>query len=135
MDSWTTWTGYKAVLKNTYFLKMGNKEGKYKKVFEEIDYFRAVWGNDISPCLLRDGRVSLEKLENFLDIDQNPGLMEGFLLSYNLDNAEIKVIAEGVAKIRENDKDGDGKLTLDEFVQAMKANEKMNKLFLKIVED
>ena len=61
--------------------------------------------------------------------------MEVFLADGKLDNAEIKVIAEGVEKIRENDKDGDGKLTFDEFVQAMNANEKMNKLFLKIVED
>merc|ERR1711935_469057 len=104
------------------FLTMGNKEGKFKKVFEEID-------------ASGDGRVSLDELENFLDIDQNPRIMEVFLADGKLDNAEIKVIAEGVAKIRENDKDGDGKLTFDEFVRAMKANEKMNKLFLKIVED
>merc|ERR1712008_521589 len=105
-----------------FLLNMGNKEGKFKKVFEEID-------------ASGDGRVSLDELENFLDIDQNPRIMEVFLADGKLDYAEIKVIAEGVAKIRENDKDGDGKLTFDEFVRAMKANEKMNKLFLKIVED
>merc|ERR1712086_1115090 len=103
-------------------LKMGNKEGKFKQVFEEID-------------ASGDGRVSLDELENFLDIDQNPRIMEVFLADGKLDDAKIKVIAEGVAKIRENDKDGDGKLTFDEFLRAMKANEKMNKLFLKIVED
>ena len=101
---------------------MGNKEGKFKKVFEEID-------------ASGDGRVSRHELAKFLDIDQNPRIMEVFFADGKLDNAEIKVIAEGVAKIRENDKDGDGKLTFDEFVLAMKANEKMNKLFLKIVED
>merc|ERR1712129_644006 len=109
-------------LKIFVLLNMGNKEGKFKNVFEEID-------------ASGDGRVSLDELENFLDIDQNPRIMEVFLADGKLDNAEIKVIAEGVSKIRENDTDGDGKLTFDEFVRAMKANEKMNKLFLKIVED
>ena len=46
--------------------KMGNKEAKFKKVFEEID-------------ASGDGRVSLDELENFLDIDQNPKIMEVFL--------------------------------------------------------
>ena len=45
---------------------MGNKEGKFKKVFEEID-------------ASGDGRASLDELENFLDIDQNPKIMEVFL--------------------------------------------------------
>ena len=40
-------------LEKYHFLKMGNKEGKFKKVFEEID-------------ASGDGSVSLDELEKFL---------------------------------------------------------------------
>ena len=78
----------------------------------------------------------MKKKHNFFtpDPNQNEKLADLFM---ELDATEINALAETVgrgllAMAILNDVDHDGKLTFEEFFKAMKDNEDMNKLILKI---
>ena len=97
---------------------MGNKEAKYKAIFEGID----TSGNK---------KVDEFELLNFLNPHQNPKVKEVFT---ELSNVEIEEFWKVAKQMEKHDLDGDRNYTFEEFYQAMEENEDVNKLILKIAE-
>ena len=87
---------------------MGNKEAKFKKMYEEIDISGngEVGFNELAAFIISDKVV--EELKEFSDED---------FLAIEKELNEI-----------------DGKLTFEEFMEAMKKNETISKLILKIAD-
>lgn len=92
---------------------MGNKEAKFKEMFEEIDKSG-------------DGRVSFNELAEFI---VSPKAVNQLIMLTEEEIAEV----ENEFNIMDNN-DSDGKMTYDEFLQNMKENKTMQKLILKIAE-
>jgi Ca2+-binding EF-hand superfamily protein len=92
---------------------MGNKEAKFKKMYEEIDISgnREVGFNELAAFIISDKVV--EVLKEFSDID-------------------ISAIEKEFNEMDEAD--ADGKLTFEEFMEAMKKNKTISKLILKMAD-
>ena len=97
---------------------MGNKEAKFKAIFEAID----TSGNK---------KVDEFELLNFLNPHQNPKVKEVFT---ELSNVEIEEFWKVAKQMEKHDLDGDRNYTFEEFYQAMEENQDVNKLILKIAE-
>jgi len=90
---------------------MGNKEAKFKEMFEEID-------------TSGDGKVSFNELAVFIVSPKAVNQLK--MLTWE----EIAEVENEFNIMDENDLDG--KLTFEEFLQGMKENKTMKKLILKI---
>ena len=87
---------------------MGNKEAKFKKMYEEID----ISGN---------GEVDFKELAAFIISDKVVEELKEF------SNEDFSAIEKEFNEI-------DGKLTFEEFMEAMKKNKTISKLILKIAD-
>merc|ERR1712179_527457 len=85
---------------------MGNKEGKFKKAFEEID-------------TSGDKKVSIQELVNYFDPNKS-NIKELFEESTE---EELAQFSQELMKIGGNDVNNDGKLSFEEFMEALKENE------------
>ena len=96
---------------------MGNKEGKFKKTFEEID-------------TSGDKKVTIQELVNYYNPskDNIKALFEGSTTE------ELSEFSQELMKIGNCDKNDDGKLSYKEFMEAIKENETMRKFIEKISE-
>ena len=101
----------KAVLKSVK--EMGNKEAKFKKMYEEID----ISGN---------GEVDFKELAAFIISDKVVEELKEF------SDEDISAIEKEFNEMEEADVDG--KLTFEEFMEAMKKNKTISKLILKIAD-
>ena len=97
---------------------MGSKESKLKKAFEEID----TSGNG-------DG-VSPQELADYIDPNKNDKV--GEVLFKEFSREERKEFKRELMTLGINDKNKDGKLSFEEFKEAIKDNEKMKKFILKM---
>merc|ERR1711974_467075 len=100
---------------------MGNNEAKFEKVFEEID----TSGDGISP----------EELADYIDPIKNDKAKEVLDREFPIlgDQIELNmVIRDSIGK---NDQNRDGKLSFEEFKEALKDNENMKKFILKMAKD
>ena len=96
----------KAVLKSVK--EMGNKEAKFKKMYKEIDIF----GN---------GEVDFKELAAFIISDK---VVE-----------ELKEFSdEDFSAMEKEFNEIEGKLTFEEFMEAMKKNKTISKLILKMAD-
>ena len=68
-------------------------------------------------------------LKDFIDPEKNPRAG-----SLGLNQAELKILEEGLENMEKSDLDGDGKFTFEEFLSAMKENENANKLIMQIAD-
>merc|ERR1711934_43779 len=93
--------------------EMGNKEAKFKKMYEEID----ISGN---------GEVSFNELAAFIISDKVVEELKEFSAE------DISAIEKEFNEMDEADVDG--KLTFEEFMEAMKKNKTISKLILKIAD-
>ena len=96
----------KAVLKSVK--EMGNKEAKFKKMYKEID----ISGN---------GEVDFKELAAFIISDKAVEELKEF------SNEDFSAIEKEFNEI-------DGKLTFEEFMEAMKKNKTISKLILKMAD-
>ena len=87
---------------------MRNKEAKFKKMYKEID----ISGN---------GEVDFKELAAFIISDKVVEELKEF------SNEDFSAIEKELNEI-------DGKLTFEEFMEAMKKNETISKLILKIAD-
>ena len=92
---------------------MGNKEAKFKKMYEEID----ISGN---------GEVGFNELAAFIISDKVVEELKEF------SDEDISAIEKEFNEMDEAD--DDGKLTFEEFMEAMKKNKTISKLILKIAD-
>ena len=94
---------------------MGNKEGKFKKAFEEID-------------TSGDKTVSIQELAKYFDPskDNTKALFE------ESNEDELAQLSQELMKIGDCDKNNDGKLTFEEFMEAIKENDTMKKFIVKM---
>jgi len=92
---------------------MGNKETKFKEMFEEID-------------TSGDGQVSFNELATFIVSPKAVNQLK--MLTFE----EIAAVEHEFNVMDEND--DDGKMTFEEFLQNMKENKTMKKLILKIAQ-
>ena len=92
---------------------MGNKEAKFKKMYEEID----ISGN---------GEVGFNELAAFIISDKVVEELKEF------SDEDVSAIEKEFNEMDEAD--DDGKLTFEEFMEAMKKNKTISKLILKIAD-
>ena len=90
---------------------MGNKEAKFKEIFEEID-------------TSGDGKVSFDELAVYIISPKAVNQLKMFT------SEEMEELENEFSSMDEND--SDGKMTFDEFLHNMKENKTMKKLILKI---
>ena len=96
---------------------MGSKESKLKKAFEEID-------------TSGDKKVSVQELADYIDPNENEKV--GEVLFKEFSREERKEFKRELMTLGINDKNSDGKLSFEEFKEAIKDNETMKKFILKM---
>ena len=88
---------------------MGNKEAKFKQTFEEID-------------TSGDKKVSFTELANYVNPINNEKVGEVFFEEFT--EEELKEFSQELITLGENN---DGKLSFEEFLEAINDNETMKK--------
>ena len=97
---------------------MGSKESKLKKAFEEID-------------TSGDKKVSVQELADFIDTNKNE--KAGEILFKDFSKKEREEFKRELMSLGLNDKNNDGKLSFEEFKEAIKDNDKFEEFVLKIM--
>ena len=99
---------------------MGSKESKLKKAFEEID-------------TSGDKKVSVQELADFIDTNKNE--KAGEILFKDFSKKEREEFKRELMSLGLNDKNNDGKLSFEEFKEAIKDNDKFKEFVLKMSKD
>ena len=107
-----------AFFKFTLFsFNLGNKAGKLKTIFEEID-------------TSGDNNVSMQELADFVEPNTND--KAGEILFREFSYEERQEFKKELMTIGNNDKNQDGKFSFKEFKEVVKDNEIIEKFILKI---